>query len=284
MIDGEYFIGFVGGIASGATKLLIGHPFDTIKVRMQTEGGFGRFKGPLDCIRSTVKKEGFRAMYKGATPPSFGWALMDSVQMGSLTNFRMLLKYWKGGDDLTIAEYGLAGMGAGVVVSFVATPIEVVKARLQVQYDSASTRYKGPIDCVRKLYQQDGIRGPFKGLSGCLLFRSFFFILWGSYEFYTRQLERLGVHDRLVPFFAGGLAANSFWVISFPADVIKNRLMIRSSSSPYQTIRQCVGFVFRTEGLKGFYRGFVPCFLRSFPTNASAIFVFETISKFGRGL
>jgi solute carrier family 25 carnitine/acylcarnitine transporter 20/29 len=281
LIEGDNVIGFLAGILSGATKLLIGHPFDTVKVRLQIEGGFGRFKGPLDCISSTIKKEGFRALYKGATPPLFGWALMDSVQMGTLTNLRLLLQ--DKDKPLSLFQHSLAGLGAGIAVSFVATPIEVVKANLQIQYGGSHLkRYNGPIDCVKKLFQEKGIKGPYKGLSGCLLFRSFFWVLWGSYEVYTRQLIKWNVDSSLVPFLAGGLAANTFWTISFPADVIKNRLMTRQANSPYNSITECATFIWKHERIKGFYRGFVPCFLRSFPTNGAAIFVFETISTFGK--
>lgn len=52
--------------------------FDTIKVRLQTSPP-ERFKGPLDCLLSTVRNEGFRGVYKGATPPLVGWVFMDSV-------------------------------------------------------------------------------------------------------------------------------------------------------------------------------------------------------------
>lgn len=61
--------GFMAGIVSGATKLVIGHPFDTLKIRMQTDG-ISKFNGSLiTCFHSTIKKEGVRALYKGATPP-----------------------------------------------------------------------------------------------------------------------------------------------------------------------------------------------------------------------
>ncbi|KAJ1992939.1 hypothetical protein H4R33_000815 [Dimargaris cristalligena] len=33
----ERLHGFIAGVASGITKLAVGHPFDTIKVRLQTE-------------------------------------------------------------------------------------------------------------------------------------------------------------------------------------------------------------------------------------------------------
>ena len=59
----ERTLGFIAGICSGITKLIVGHPFgtfhglnlDTIKIRIQTQD-IGQFKGPLDCLKSTLKK------------------------------------------------------------------------------------------------------------------------------------------------------------------------------------------------------------------------------------
>jgi len=46
----------------------------------------------------------------------------------------------------------------------VATPVELVKTRLQVQIDSKSNSYyKGIFDCLRKTYNSKGIRGIYKG-------------------------------------------------------------------------------------------------------------------------
>lgn len=44
----------------------VGQPFDTIKVRLQTQvpGMPLRFSGPLDCLYKTVRNEGFRALYR----------------------------------------------------------------------------------------------------------------------------------------------------------------------------------------------------------------------------
>ena len=38
---------------------------DTIKTRLQIEGPSGRFLGPMDCFRKTIKNEGFLGLYKG---------------------------------------------------------------------------------------------------------------------------------------------------------------------------------------------------------------------------
>lgn len=58
--------------------------FDTIKVRLQTSEKV-QFKGPLDCLLQTIRHEGVRGLYKGATPPLVGWMFMDSMYDQSLS-------------------------------------------------------------------------------------------------------------------------------------------------------------------------------------------------------
>ena len=62
---------FLAGYASGICLVLVGHPFDTVKVRLQTDGtgAHRRFKGVLDCVRQTVRSEGIRGFYKGMGAP-----------------------------------------------------------------------------------------------------------------------------------------------------------------------------------------------------------------------
>ncbi|ORZ38758.1 mitochondrial carrier domain-containing protein [Catenaria anguillulae PL171] len=250
--------GFLVGVATGATKLAVGHPFDTIKVRLQTEGKSGRFGGALDCVRKTIAREGIRGLYKGATPPLLGWALMDSVQLGTLTNLR-ILQQSDPNTPLTVGQHALAGLGAGATVSLVATPVEFLKAKLQVQYgDAATTRFRGPVDCVKQVIRSHkwGILGLWAQLPATLLFRSNFWLLWGSYEVFTQQLRHWHVGEAWIPFLAGGLAANAFWAVSFPADVIKNRMMtqplVPPSPNPYRSIASTARHIYATEGARGF--------------------------------
>jgi solute carrier family 25 carnitine/acylcarnitine transporter 20/29 len=115
---------------------------------MQTET---RFKGPFDCLMQTIRREGFIALYKGATPPLLGWTIMDATQWFALTNFRHILqKYLQPGEKLSVGSHALAGLGSGIVVSFVACPVEVLKAKLQVQYEGTRL-YRGPFDAARSL-------------------------------------------------------------------------------------------------------------------------------------
>ncbi|KAG0375816.1 hypothetical protein BGX24_008610, partial [Mortierella sp. AD032] len=227
------FHGFIAGVTSGVTKLVVGHPFDTVKVRMQVSGD--RFRGPLHCLMETLKKE-------GATPPLVGWAVMDSVMLGSLSNYRLLLQ---GGDPnvkLTPFWSGIAGIGAGITVSFIAAPVEHIKARLQVQYDAKTKLYNGPIDCARQLVRNNGVTGLWKGLSATLWFRSWFFMWWCSYEIYAKQMrQRTNMSESAINFWAGGLGANTFWVFAFPCDVVKNKIMTQPDvkNPPFPTMASC---------------------------------------------
>jgi solute carrier family 25 carnitine/acylcarnitine transporter 20/29 len=88
-------------------------------------------------------------------------------------------------------KHAIAGLGAGLCVCLVATPIEVVKARLQVQYDAATRRYTGPVHCVFQTVKNRGILGLWQGFAACCLFRSFFWVLWSSFAYYSDTFEML---------------------------------------------------------------------------------------------
>lgn len=49
--------------------------------------------------------------------------------------------------------HGIAGTMAGCTVSFIAAPVEHIKARLQIQYAAEKSKrmYSGPIDCFQKI-------------------------------------------------------------------------------------------------------------------------------------
>jgi solute carrier family 25 carnitine/acylcarnitine transporter 20/29 len=295
--------GFAAGVFSGVAKLSVGHPFDTIKVRLQTSQK-AQFQGPLDCLLQTIRNEGFRGLYKGATPPLLGWMAMDSIMLGSLTLYRRLLlenifghRSLRPGvaleklNEVTLPSFGhgIAGILAGWTVSFIAAPVEHVKARLQTQYAAKKSDrlYRGPIDCTKKLLQAHGFRGLFHGLGATLIFRSFFFFWWGSYDILTRVLQRnTSLSTPSINFWAGGLSAQVFWLTSYPSDVVKQRIMtdplggrLNDGQRKFRNWREAAWAVGREAGLKGYWRGFVPCFLRAFPANAMALVAFEAAMR-----
>ncbi|RMJ23518.1 carrier protein [Aspergillus sp. HF37] len=297
--------GFVAGVFSGIAKLSVGHPFDTVKVRLQTSHD-GHFRGPLDCVLQTVRKEGMAGLYKGATPPLVGWMMMDSVMLGSLTLYRrLLLEHFFSNPRLRSAMpftghqqdlrtlpsvgHGAAGIMAGTTVSFIAAPVEHIKARLQIQYaaDKSQRMYSGPVDCLAKLFRTHGVSGVYRGLCATIFFRSFFFFWWGSYDVLTRLMaSRTNMSTPAINFWAGGLSAQLFWITSYPSDVVKQRLMtdpmggaLGDGERRFWWWKDAATAVYRERGWRGYWRGFVPCFVRAFPANAMALMTFEGVMR-----
>ena len=299
----QNYKGFVAGIFSGIAKLSVGHPFDTIKVRLQTSEST-QFKGPWDCLLQTIKKEGVRGFYKGATPPLIGWMASDSVMLGSLTFYRKVLQEHvftgeasaQAGASATAVRrelpsfgHGIAGIMAGSTVSFIACPVEHVKARLQIQYQAIKSDrfYSGPVDCAQKIFKAHGFRGLYHGFQATLIFRSFFFFWWGSYDVLTRLFKQnTALSTPAINFWAGGISAQIFWLTSYPSDVIKQRMMtdplggkLGDGTPLFRHWRDAAIAVGRESGFKGYWRGFVPCFLRAFPANACALVAFEAVMR-----
>ena len=132
-----------------------------------------------------------------------------------------------------------------------------------------------------------GIRGVYQGLLSTIMFRSVFFVWWSTYELYTRLLiSHSSLSVPTINFWAGGLSAQTFWLASFPFDVIKQRIMIDSlerDQRQYKSWLDAWLTVWRREGIRGYYRGFVPCVLRAFPANAAALFMFERTMRILEG-
>jgi solute carrier family 25 carnitine/acylcarnitine transporter 20/29 len=105
---------------------------------------------------------------------------------------------------------------------------------------------------------------------------------WGSYDLFTQALQKhTSLSTPAVNFWAGGLSAQVFWITSYPSDVVKQRIMTDElgPGRKFPRWRDAATAVYREKGFKGYWRGFVPCFLRAFPANAMALVAFEGVMR-----
>jgi hypothetical protein len=62
----------------GVCAVLVGHPFDLIKVRLQTAEK-GVYTGALDVAKKSLARDGFRGLYRGVSAPLVGVTPMFAV-------------------------------------------------------------------------------------------------------------------------------------------------------------------------------------------------------------
>jgi hypothetical protein len=144
---------FVAGCVAGACSTFVGHPFDTVKVRLQlSTHGVAAGMTPLQCARWTVQTEGAQGLYRGLASPMVSVPLVNAVVFSSYGQAKELLQGRHPATALTATEGCLAGAWAGLVNTSVVTPVELLKCRLQVCSCSCSCTHT--MKYLRSCYQQ----------------------------------------------------------------------------------------------------------------------------------
>ncbi|KAI0178339.1 mitochondrial carrier domain-containing protein [Pestalotiopsis sp. NC0098] len=274
----DLFSGAVGGIA----QVLIGQPFDIVKVRLQTST---QYSGALEAATSIWKKEGPLAFYKGTLTPLLGIGACVSVQFGGFGFAKRYFEERNGkGRDLSYAQYYYAGAFAGVANSVISGPIEHVRIRLQTQPHGAAALYSGPLDCVRKLSAHQGVlRGLYRGEAVTVVREAQAYGLWFmSFEYMMNShaarngMQRKDIPPYMVAFY-GGLAGEALWLGSYPFDVIKSKMQTDGfgTTQKYKSMRDCFAQTYRAEGMRGFWKGLGPTLLRAMPVSAGTFATVE---------
>jgi solute carrier family 25 carnitine/acylcarnitine transporter 20/29 len=109
--------------------------------------------------------------------------------------------------------------------------------------------------------------------------------------FETARLHRAAHHNCTVKqlpvvetFVCGGLAGLAYWLPFYPIDVVKGTLQADSylrDQRKYSGFMDAAKQVYARSGVKGFYRGFTPCILRSFPANAAMLVTVFQLQNLG---
>ena len=271
----------INGSIAGALGKIIEYPFDTVKVRLQTQGS-KVFPTTWSCIRYTYKNEGIvKGFFQGISSPIFGASLENATLFVSYNQTsKFLERNFKNMSDLN--NILISGAVAGSCASFVLTPVELVKCRLQianlnknVANNLKDTNISGTIMSVLK---ERGVLGLWQGQSGTFIRESFGGVAcFATYELMKKALkERHGGEDNKTweLLLSGASAGVAFNASIFPADTVKSVMQTEHIS-----LKGTVLKVFRTQGIAGFYRGLGITLIRAIPANATVFYTYETLSK-----
>ncbi|XP_057837357.2 mitochondrial carnitine/acylcarnitine carrier-like protein [Cryptomeria japonica] len=297
----------LSGTVGGAAQLICGHPFDTIKVKLQSQsmprhGQPPRYAGAMDAVRQTVTAEGPQGLYKGMGAPLATVAALNAVLFTARGQMENLVRTGPG-IPLSVGQQVICGAGAGVAVSMLACPTELVKCRLQAQSAlatgeavavatagtttgastvvAASIKYNGPMNVAKHVLKSEGgIIGLYKGLIPTLAREvPGNAVMFGVYEGLKQYLaggrdtSELGRSALLT---SGGLAGAACWLIIYPTDVVKSVIQIDDFRQPkYSGSIDAFRKIVASEGIKGLYKGLGPAMARSIPANAACFLAYE---------
>ncbi|KAM8832045.1 mitochondrial basic amino acids transporter-like isoform 2-T2 [Spinachia spinachia] len=279
---------FVAGCIGGAAGVLVGHPFDTVKVRLQVQSiDKPLYRGTYHCFQSIIRQESVFGLYKGIGSPMMGLTFINAIVFGVQGNAMRMLAH-----DTPTNQF-FAGAAAGAIQCVICCPMELAKTRMQMQgtgeKKSSRKLYKNSLDCLVRIYNREGLRGVNRGMVTTLIRETpGFGVYFLSYDVLTRGLGCEPNDRYMIPklLFAGGMAGIASWLSTYPVDVIKSRLQADGLGGvhQYSGIADCVRQSVRREGYMVFTRGLTSTLLRAFPVNAATFATVTLILIHARGV
>ncbi|XP_010549336.1 PREDICTED: mitochondrial arginine transporter BAC1 [Tarenaya hassleriana] len=296
---GEGFEGhkeYIAGMMAGLATVAVGHPFDTVKVKLQkhnTDVHGIRYRNGLHCAARILSTEGVKGLYRGATSSFLGMAFESSLMFGIYSQAKLFLRGTSQDNRPQPQIIVPSAMFGGAMISFVLCPSELVKCRMQIQGTDSlvlnSRRYSGSLDCAIQTVKNDGVTGIFRGGSATFLRECFgnatFFVVYeyARYHIHSKlensSLKDSNLVDMGVGVVTGGLGGIACWSAVLPLDVAKTIIQTSPDKTSPRNPFVVLNSIYKRAGLKGCYAGLGPTIVRAFPANAAAIVAWEFSMK-----
>ncbi|XP_042172215.1 calcium-binding mitochondrial carrier protein SCaMC-3 isoform X2 [Oncorhynchus tshawytscha] len=174
----------------------------------------------------------------------------------------------------------VAGAMAGAVSRTGTAPLDRLKVFLQVH--GSSSRGINLWTGLRGMVQEGGVRALWRG-NGINVLKiapesAIKFMAYEQIKWLIRGRNEAGTLRVQERFIAGSLAGATAQTIIYPMEVLKTRLTLRKTGQ-YSGIVDCARQILRKEGVRAFYRGYVPNTLGIIPYAGIDLAVYETLKN-----
>lgn len=271
----------VSGAGSGIVSKTMTAPLDRVKILLQVQGMYGvqivpKYRGVWGTLTTVFREEGLRSLWKGNLATVIRTIPVSALKFSLNDEFKALVK--RGGGSLTTMDLLLAGTLAGMFQQITTYPLDVIRTRLAFKQIRVFRL------CVKNIFQLEGIRGFYKGLSTTLVTGAPYVGI--QMTCYDRLKKALTTEDKKLPLysqlFAGATAGIIAQTITFPGDVIRRRQQVDGcdgSARMYSGIMDVVKKMYKKEGARSFYKGLGANISRSIPDVAIQFVIYDALKE-----
>ncbi|KDO24235.1 hypothetical protein SPRG_09871 [Saprolegnia parasitica CBS 223.65] len=274
----------LGGV-SAMTAACFTHPFDLLKVRLQTskEAHLSLF----GTIKSITKTEGLRGFYRGISGGLMREGSYSTVRFGVYQYLKDAAIERNGGDPIPLWENVALSMFGGAVGGAVGNPADVVNVRMQADGrlpEAQRRNYAHAVDGLVRISRDEGrdalLRGVRPNMMRAMLLTSGQIATYDVFK--TFFLETIGLDDNIGTHFASSMAAGLVATTACaPMDVVKTRLMNmqQHATTEYSGTVDCFTKILKTEGVRGLFKGWTPAYMRLGPQTILTFMTLEQLRK-----
>lgn len=263
----------VGGFAGGISRTITS-PLEITKMLQQNyPNDYGK-KGTLSIVKEVYKNNGLKALFKGNFTNCLRIVPQNATQLAFYNYFREIM-------DKNIPEYKntnsfFAGSFAGIISYSIIYPLETARSKLSVDISGANKQYNSLWSTLRYSAQTNG----FKSLYNGWLISSIGMIPYQGITFSTYSYIREKYNpdnNKLINLPIGSFASLCAVTATYPCDVIKRKYHLSGElgNAQYNSYKALFKSMYRESGVRGFYRGIIPCYLKMIPSSAIFFFTVE---------
>ncbi|PPQ69783.1 hypothetical protein CVT26_014171 [Gymnopilus dilepis] len=278
--------GFICGGIAACIAVTISNPAEVAKTRLQLQGELAKdggqkvYKNAFDVLAKTWKNEGIRGIQRGLAPA----ILLNGSRLGFYEPFRRGLNKFIGrsADEQITFTSVAAGASSGAVGASLGNPLFLIKARMQAYSPALPVGtqhyYKNAFHALSTIIKAEGARGLVRGIDAAILRTSMgSSVQLPSYNWTKTQLVK---HDILpanstATFLVSSSVSGACVCLAMqPADTALTRVYNqptivgpdgRRRGALYKNPIDCLWKTFKTEGVRGWYKGSTAHFLRIAP-------------------
>lgn len=268
---------YFGGLAS-MTAATFTHPLDLLKVILQTPGRTQRL--PQLTI-NIIKTQGVLALYNGLTASWLRQATYSTTRFGIYETAKKIITDGSGSaKDIPFYQRVILAGISGAAGGFVGTPGDLINVRMQndIKLPLEQRRnYKHAIHGVYQIAKHEGFTSLFNGAisatSRAVIVTIGQLCMYDQYKLVLMSYANFK-DDFVTHFIASVGSGATATALTQPLDVIKTRMM-NAKSGEYKSVAHCASNILRTAGPTGFFKGFVPAFIRLGPHTVLMFIFFE---------
>ncbi|KAI8473205.1 MAG: mitochondrial substrate carrier [Monoraphidium minutum] len=268
---------FVSGGSAGAVARTCTAPLDRIKLLFQVQAVASSGTSPTaytgvgQAAAKIYREEGFLAFWKGNGVNIIRIFPYSAAQLAANDQYKRLLADAHG--DLDVPRRLMSGAAAGMTATALTHPLDVVRLRLALPGGD----YKGALDAATRMVRGEGLLSLYRGLVPTLVgIAPYAAINFASYDLIKKKLyhgekPQNVAANLLVGATSGTMAATA----CYPLDTIRRRMQMRGHT--YAGQLDAFATIWRSEGARGFYRGWVANTLKVVPQNAIRLVSYEML-------
>ncbi|XP_038065028.1 mitochondrial uncoupling protein 4-like [Patiria miniata] len=279
------------------------YPLDLTKTRLQLQGEHAAarhygataeavpYRGMVRTAMGVVQEEGLLKLWQGVTPAIYRHIVYTGCRMGAYEYIRENVLHRNADGNFAVWKAALAGMLAGVIGQFIASPTDLVKVQMQMEgrrvLEGKPPRVKSAFRAFSNILREGGVPGLWKGWAPNVQRAAL--VNMGDLATYDLSKHFLLRHTKLTDNWlthslascCSGLVAAS---LSTPADVIKTRVMNQPTDPSgrgllYRSSIDCLLKCVHNEGFWTLYKGFFPIWARMAPWSLTFWVSYEEVRR-----